>query len=209
MESEQNPLARIEKESSKAHTAFCDYARMGAGRSLGKLHEQYTGDKSGQSRGKVGAEKPPTKHLSTLETWSSKHNWQDRVKVYDTHIEAEKTAEAQRLRTEGLAADHARIYELDKLYRALDREFDGGKGIWYSDIKVSSRGDEVEVPAFNNALISQMRGVLDDIAKEVGGRKQRLEHSGSVDLAMLHTLSDAQLARLAAGEDPAVVLGDD
>jgi len=38
---------------------------------------------------------------------------------------------------------------------------------------------------FNAAEIAQYRGILDDIAKEVGGRVQKTEHSGEMKIGVV------------------------
>lgn len=161
---------RQESETDKAAIACNDYLRMGPGRSLEKLQEVYS---------KVTGIKPPTQNLRVMYGWSSRNGWVERARAYDAAQDAAKTAEIERLRTEGLAADYERIRQLGRMWAALDKEFNDGVGIWYMDIKMSAKGDTVDVPAFNAALLTQMRGVLDDLAKEVGGRKQSVEHSTS------------------------------
>ena len=153
-----------EGEASRSVQACNDYLRMGSGRSLEKLHQCYT---------ESTPNKPPTKNLRTLKGWSTKFGWVKRAETYDAQIEATKTAEAEKLLTEGLAATHERVRELSKIYKALDSEFE--KGIWFTDKKISAKGDVIEVDVFNNALLSQMRGVLDDLAKETGGRRQQVD----------------------------------
>ncbi len=71
-------LAQRDGETDKAYAAFVDYALMGPGRSLRKLWDRYRG----QNGGKAGAEKPPSKRLATLETWSSKFAWQKRIEAW-------------------------------------------------------------------------------------------------------------------------------
>lgn len=185
---------RREGESDKAVIAFNDYARMGAGRSLEKLCDRY----------QTATESLPTKRLATLKQWSIDFDWVERASAYDAIVDASKTAEIQRLRTEGLAADYARIQELDAIYQALKTEFKNGDGIWFTDIKMSAKGDTVDVPVFNKPLIDSMRGVLDDIAKEVGGRKIVQEHSGPGGGPIRHKevkdLSDAELEAILAAE---------
>lgn len=149
-----------------------DYLRMGPGRSLEKLCNRYQSD----------TEAPPTKRIKTLKDWSTNHGWVARASLYDAEQDAAKTTEQQRLLSEGLAADFERIRELTTIYDALKTVFDDGKGLWYKDIKLSAKGDTVAVDVFNSALLSQMRGVLDDVAKEVGGRKQAVNHSGQIEL---------------------------
>lgn len=160
---------RIEGETDKAVIALNDYLRMGIGRSLEKLYHIYT---------ETTLEKPPTYSLRWLKEWSRLYGWQERASAYDALMDVAKTEEINRLRTEGLATDYERIRELDELYQALKDEFNGGKGLWYKDTKLSAKGDTVDVDVFNKALVDSMRGVLDDIAKETGGRKTEIKHGG-------------------------------
>lgn len=166
---------RQPNETDKAVLACNDYLRMGASRSLEKLHERYqTGIES-------GSETSPTKRLNTMREWSRSFGWVERASTYDAVQDEAKTAEIHRLRTEGLAADYERIRQLGRIWKALDFEFADGNGLWYKDIKMSAKGDTVDVDVFNAALLTQMRGVLDDLAKESGGRKQAVEHSTPKD----------------------------
>ena len=45
--------------------------------------------------------------------------------------------------------------------------------------------ERVDIERFNAAIISEVRGVLDDIAKETGGRAQKLEHSGTLESKLI------------------------
>src|SRR5258707_279364 len=108
---------------------------MGPGRSLEKLCDRYRNGIEGESL------EPPTKRMTTLREWSVAHNWVERAQEYESALNASKSAEVKRLRTEGLAADFERIKELDNIYQALSREFAGGTGLWYWDIKMSAKGD--------------------------------------------------------------------
>lgn len=165
---------RKEGETDKAVIALNDYLRMGAGRSLERLHEQYRQQIDSVSPGEL----PPSKRLRTLYAWSSDYGWVERASIYDAQVDAAKTEEISRLRTEGLAADYERIRELTKLFDLLREELEE-KGLWYTDIKMSAKGSTVDVDVFNTGLLSQFRGVLDDIAKETGGRKTEVKHSGN------------------------------
>ena len=184
-----------ERETAKAIQACNDYLRMGPGRSLDKLCERY----------QIATEAPPTKRLQTLKGWSSAFGWVERAGLYDAEQEAAKTDEIARLRSEGLAADHERIRELDAIFQALKTEFAEGEGLWYKDTKLSAKGTSVVVDVFNKPLIDSMRGVLDDIAKEVGGRRQQLsmEHTGKdggpIRVKTVQDLTDEQLASIATG----------
>ena len=78
-----DPLARSRfngrLETARAHRALLDYAMLGAGRSLAKLHQQYT---------EGTPETPPTRSLDVLKHWSSRFDWQARVVCF-SELEAE------------------------------------------------------------------------------------------------------------------------
>lgn len=169
---------RKERESAKAIQACNDYLLMGPGRSLQKLCQNYA---------EARPEKPPTRHIATLKEWSRFYEWQARVVLYDTAIQGQKTAIAREAMQTGLANTFERVLALKKLASTLAGEIwqdDGtlvpGK-VWLKDAKQIGAGplaDRVDLIRFNAPLIEQYRGVLDDLARETGGRKQQLEHSG-------------------------------
>lgn len=72
-------LAQVDGESRRAHQAFHDYALMGAGRSLGKLLGWYA------ERAAAG-EMPASTKRSTIETWSARHRWQERVGAWEAEV---------------------------------------------------------------------------------------------------------------------------
>lgn len=82
-------MSEEHKETPLAYAAFLEYCALGRGRSLRKLAEI-----RGQSEGKVHA------RLATIEDWSSKHKWQERVRQYDAEIIAERVARKQAKREE-------------------------------------------------------------------------------------------------------------
>jgi hypothetical protein len=71
-------LDRQPREPARAHQAFLDYVRLGAGRSLRQLHAVYVK----RASSKPQADSPPTTRLSTLFTWSARHAWQPRLAAY-------------------------------------------------------------------------------------------------------------------------------
>lgn len=71
-------IGNIPGESRKARAALIDYAMMRR-RSLLSLARMYKQEES-----------PPTKHLKTLEVWSSKYHWQSRVAQLDKLVEDER-----------------------------------------------------------------------------------------------------------------------
>lgn len=75
-------LVQRKGEPVKAYTAFLDYVRLGAGRSLKTLLVQYRRVQSESKASPDSGATPPTLRLATLKTWSSKHQWQARLQAY-------------------------------------------------------------------------------------------------------------------------------
>jgi hypothetical protein len=165
-------------ESDKAVQAANDYLRMGPGRSLRKLAQKY--NKSRRTT-------PPTTSKDTLGIWSSDFEWQKRASEYDAAIEAAKNEKRRKSLEEGLALEYERVNKLKRLARYLESQIfekddDGNQpNVWVADVKQIGGGEFVErvdLVRFNSALISEYRSTLDDIAKEVGDRRQKQEISG-------------------------------
>lgn len=170
---------RHKGESRKAVQACNDYLRMGPGRSLYKLAAAYQATEPDQPA-------PPTTSLSTLKTWSADWRWAARVEAYDAQLEAEKTLRKQLALESGLALGYERVLALRELAGLLseqlyERTEDGHLfNLWLADVKQIGSGDDaerVDLVRFNAPLIAQLRGVLEDLASETGGRQQRVEHS--------------------------------
>lgn len=117
-------------------------------------------------------------------------SWAERAAAYDDHLAAVALAAREAQRREametGLALDFERVLALKQLAHLLtvqvyNQASDGSyPNIWLADVKQLGSGDtfeRVDIVRFNAALIDQLRGVLDDLAKEVGGRKQNIDHT--------------------------------
>lgn len=83
-------IERRTEDTAKSHAALCDYAAMGAGRSLPKLAERY----------RIGTDPVPSKQVQTLKRWSSEGDWQARVAAYDAALQAEAEADRAALRAQ-------------------------------------------------------------------------------------------------------------
>lgn len=175
---------RQSNETDNAVIACNDYLRLGTGRSLAKLCQTYT---------KPIPVKPPTKHIATLKDWSTKFNWVERAAAFDATWEQRKSEERQAVLDYGLALDYERVTKLKRLADFLEMQLyetnnDGVyHNVWVPDVKVVGRGDDAEVvdiERFNGAILHEYRAVLDDIAKEVGGRKKILQHNGKVEFEL-------------------------
>lgn len=161
------------KESLKSNQALVDYWMMGPGRSLRKLHQKYIEQTSAM---------PPTRHLRTLLGWSTEFQWQDRIADQITLEKAQGVQMREEIMRLGLAVDHNRVIELKSMADLLIKElYDNGK-LWVEDVKQIGGGllaEKVTIYRYNSALIDNLRGILDDLAKETGGRKQTLQHTGA------------------------------
>jgi hypothetical protein len=76
--------------------------------------------------------------------------------------------------TTGLALKSNRVMKLQHLAALMEQDIFGGF-LWTDQVKMIGSGPfakEVDYEEFNTAEVQQYRGTLDDIAKEVGDRKQ-------------------------------------
>jgi hypothetical protein len=88
--------------------------------------------------------------------------------------------------TLGLSEVDARVAQLEWLNAKLQADL--ADGMYGVDIKMSATGKTVEVPAFKGQQVAQLRGTLDDIAKERGGRKTKMEVTGKDGASISYTL---------------------
>lgn len=86
----------------------------------------------------------------------------------------------------GLALKEVRVEKLQRLAMLLEQDLLENEKLWVvSDIRIVGKDADariVEREEFNAGEVIQYRGLLDDIAKEVGGRKQTVEQSGEVKI---------------------------
>jgi hypothetical protein len=166
-------------ESARAIQACNDWLRLGEGRSLPALLARYT--KSTQTE-------PPTRALGTLKKWSMRFDWAGRAGGYDAAvIEQAKNARRAAILEAGLALDYERVAVLSDLAQLLvaqvaERNPEGNQHrLWVPNVKAVGSGpwtQIVDIERFNAPLLSELRGVLDDIAQEVGGRIRKQELTG-------------------------------
>ena len=164
-------------ESSKAFAKYLIYRNIKPDRrsllaAYGLYQEQ-------AEKGRRGAYKSvPGSWREIADQW----NWKARAQAYDAKLQAEQeareqalrefeSAEIERILTTGLASTHERVQALAEFATEVRKSFndpDTGK---------------VNPKWLTPDKIREWRGLLDDIAKEVGGRvkKDKLEHSGSVE----------------------------
>ena len=168
-------------ETSKATQACNDYLRLGPGRSLRILAAKYTD---------LPQNATPTRSFNTLGAWSTRYAWQARAEEYDTELEARKNAEAEAVMSEGLALPYERVRMLKEMAADL-QPLQIRAGI--------KRGEEIKI--IDPAVVAQLRGTLDDLAKETGGRVKKQEVSGPGGGPMEITNVELTDAERAAGID--------
>lgn len=198
-----NPLAgeRLDGESDKAVLACNDWLRLGIGRSLPALIEKYT---------QTNQHSPPTTSLGTLKQWSTRNEWRERAIEFDKNWEQRKNAERKTVMEYGLSLDYERVRRLNRLADFLEHQLyatdDEGNysNLWLQDAKgigSSLNFERVDIERFNSALLTQYRGVLDDIAKEVGGRVNKTDlTSDGEPIAIQITGVPSRAAPPAAGD---------
>jgi len=106
--------------------------------------------------------------------------------------------------TEGFAIKEHRVYKLSLLASLMEKDLFGGI-LWTNQVKGiggAENFEAVEYEEFNKAEVDAYRGVLDDIASELGQRKQ----STNVLNVDVTALSLEQLERIAKGEDVLTVI---
>ena len=132
----------------------------------------------------------------------------DQVAYYrrtrQVEIDALVVAGEQEALTEGLALKGERVTKLKQLAALLEKDLFGGF-LWTDQVKGVGSGDAatiVDYEEFNGPEVSAYRGVLDDIAKELGHRVQRQEVTGEGGGPVhirAEALSDDELAAIATG----------
>lgn len=108
----------------------------------------------------------------------------------------------------GLALEYERVATLRRLAGLLEAELyqtlaDGSMpALWLPDVKQVGSGENaerVDIVRFNRSLVEALRGVLDDLAKETGGRTQR--HDILTNGESLNQVLQEAISRVYGGED--------
>lgn len=81
----------------------------------------------------------------------------------------------------GLARKEIRVLKLQKLAQKIEKDLFQERTLWLENCKGVGSGDIAEIyyyEEFNKSEVDAYRGVLDDIAKEMGGRVHKTEVMG-------------------------------
>lgn len=156
---------RQKGESYKAVQACNDFLRLGPGRSLVKLYEFYT---EKRTKTEKNIQKPPTNSLKTIQGWSGKYNWAKRAESFDETFEEEKTEVYRDVVQETIASKYKRIEELIALYEEIRGEVK--HPIIVDGVVMTHPTTKDPLYYIDTKVVAQVRGTLDDLAKEVGER---------------------------------------
>lgn len=108
----------------------------------------------------------------------SPENIRHYAKTYKDKIQKKREEHDAQFIDRGLRTREKRLEELEWLY-GLHKDEVLNNGIRYTEKKVSATGLVVEYEVYNSGIITQMRGLHDDIAKELGDRKTKTELTGA------------------------------
>jgi len=164
-DTDRQPWEKRDGETSRAYEVFCVYLEMGPReRSIEKVVEEL-GKPSGYSR--------------HLERWSSEHDWVDRAAAHDEHLAAKRREEYEKEMTTGLSHAGARVRKLKDLHDRLEDELE--QNLWIEDVKIGPQGSQVRIRKYNGELVRDYLRSLKHIAKEVGGRKKKVDVTSQGD----------------------------
>ena len=165
-----------QRANRRAELALNDFLQLGSGRSLEKLLARY------QAVGSAA----PTRRAQTLRDWALRFDWSGRAEYHDelqrsSSQRAESERQAQVLHA-GLAVCTERVENLKLLYEQLNEYLRQAWPVWLTDLQNASLEGAVtersRAPRFNTSVIIQMRGIMEDLARETGGRLPRAQGGG-------------------------------
>jgi len=154
-------------ESTRAILACNAFLRLGPGRTVPKLLKTFEEIQAN------GGGDPPTKSIGTLGQWQSRFNWAQRAAAYDASFEEQRDEAFEDAFKDGLSVPYKRIEELTAIFEDIAPHImtplldNDGKPILHPE-----SGDPLML--VDTRVVAQVRGVLDDIAQETGGRVKKI-----------------------------------
>ena len=165
-------------EPDSWYSKFQFYLLMGVGRSMLGAYKKYITQK--------GSKKLINFVPDGWDAAARRYDWKARAVAYDKSGEAQarKAYEARRLAilSTGFALEHERVALLDDLAAQLDAYRQIEDRLWITETKQIGFGKDaqmIENVTFNAPLVKELRGTLDDLAKELGQRTKRTEVTGT------------------------------
>lgn len=173
MSETQAPWDRQLNEPPIWYKRFTKFRLMEPVRSIADVYRE-------EQKGEKESVKPPGRWYETAKRWQ----WEERAVAWDAHVDEqlEKRIAAERksvLRSR-YALLHKRVEALDTIAQRLIGYLDDENNVWLPDVKAIGTGPnarQVDLVRFNDALFSEIRGYLGDIAAEKGERVKKNELS--------------------------------
>lgn len=169
---------KIRGETGKAKRAFLDYVGLGPNRTLKMLLEQYRNPELYTQDNYRDKNAPPTRQLATLKNWSSAYNWVERSgtvtdKQAEIILHEQEIALAEAMK-HTYASVAKRIEALNDIAEQLVEHIQD-QGVTRVVLKVAKGriAEEVQVDVL---AINALRGILEDLARETGGRAKNIRH---------------------------------
>lgn len=81
----------------------------------------------------------------------------------------------------GLARVEERVKRLELLAEAMEEDLFAEGRLWVETVRTANK-EPIWLDEFNAAEVAQYRGVLDDIAREVGGRQVKIDQTVRAEL---------------------------
>lgn len=172
MEEGAKPWERMPGEPLRWYERFNRLRLMPPPRSIAAVFQQ------------EDAKKRKTAREGTSGSWyeyARRWDWDARIAAWDAHqakeVEAAIAAERQKVLSEGYALMHERVKTLNVVAKKLVSDIAKGK-LYRTDVRSVGTGkdaERVDVELFEEGVIRELRGCLDDIAKELGERVKRTE----------------------------------
>ncbi len=176
MTDERKEWERLPGEPNLWYSRFETFRLMGPKRSLFALYQDIRAQAGASRRSQIGV---PQSWRRASNRW----RWRDRAEAWDEaerqRVRAEYEAQRRAILEEGFALDHERVKALKELANILLDELRQYERRWVQDVKQVGSGENAErvnIERFNAAEVEQLRGLLDDIAKEKGERRQTQRH---------------------------------
>ena len=110
-------------------------------------------------------------HRDTLEKWKRRPEFAVRVQQHKENFK-------NLALTEGFADKRERLRVLNMLSTGVLSELAVAGGFSREEVKIAANGEHISYQVHDKAKFDTMRGLLDDIAKEMGDRKTVAEVSG-------------------------------
>jgi hypothetical protein len=172
---EQHPWDRQPHEPIRWFMRFRAYLNLGPTRSIEKVFQNEFPEKE------KGRQRPSNIWYVRSKEWL----WKKRAEEWDISVANKALADAEKRRIEilttGLALKHERVHVLKDLAETMLKDLSEEERRWLRDAKGIGQGEYfqvIELERFNAPEVEQLRGVLDDLAAELGERQRKLEHTG-------------------------------